>query len=320
MKIKVTVLSPVHIGSGEEISPTEYFIDRERGWFNRLNLNSLFLDERFKAHRERFITGAARSRYIGQIISDHSLLNKHILYSIPISSEARQEIINSPKNIKTFVKSAGRVYLPGSSLKGSILSAFLWYFLREISKEEKAKIEEIIIAGKGKSAEAYDKLLNLVFSRVARVGPRPEKAKFTHWLDLGDSDPVLPEKSLQISLVKVKGTRRGGEISIFYETIKKGQIFWMEIKATEMLKKSQFSEKELLRIAHDFYLRVAKKDGVNVPDDPHLLRLGQGATAFSTSLLLLAEDLQLRGYTLKPPRTRKRINDDTPMGFIQICL
>jgi len=320
MKIKVTVLSPVHIGSGEEISPTEYFIDRQRGWFNRLNLNSLFLDVKFRAHRERFITEAARSRYIGQIISDDSLLNKHILYSIPISAEARQEIINSPKNVKTFIKSAGRVYLPGSSLKGSILSAFLWHVLKEKSQEKKAIIEEIIQVGKGQSAQAYDKLLNLALGRVAPVEHRPENPKFSHWLDVADSNTIFPQESLQISLVKVKGSRTGRELPVFYETIKKDQIFWMEIKATEVLRKEGYSEKALFQIAHDFYSRVAQKDGVSVPNVPYLLRVGQGATAFSTSLLILAEDLRIRNYALRPPRTRKRIADHTPLGFVQIGL
>ena len=89
MRVKVKVITPVHIGSGQSISPSGYFIDREKGYLNFLNLDSLFQDSAFNRYREEFIKKAAIARYIGEIIQDHNLLKKHILYSIPASSEVR---------------------------------------------------------------------------------------------------------------------------------------------------------------------------------------------------------------------------------------
>lgn len=317
MKVRVRVLCPIHIGSGEEISPTEYFIDREKGMFNRLNLDSLFQDRQFRLFRDNFLRDAARSRSISQIINDGSLLKRHILYSLPISPQAR-EIITKPCNVKMFMKSAGRAYLPGSSLKGSILSAFLWYVLKEKYEQNKTKIEPLIKARKYEHQRAYDDLLNLAFEIAFPHNFRMEKAKFTHWLDVSDSDFRLPAQCLQISLVEVKGAQKGGQIPIFYGTLKEGTVFEMEMKATPKTLANNFSETKLLQVTHEFYSRVANKDGVNIESDRYLIRLGQGSTAFSTSLLLLAEEIQIRDYRLRPPRTRKRIDEHRPMGFAQI--
>ncbi|MDH7513892.1 MAG: type III-A CRISPR-associated RAMP protein Csm5 [Clostridiales bacterium] len=317
MKIKIKILTPTHIGSGQEISPMEYFIDSEKGCFCCLNMDSLFRDDEFRPFRDRFIREAARSRYIGRIITDHDLLRRHILYSLPISDDARQHIIANPTNIKSFIKSAGRVYIPGSSLKGSLLSSMLWHAIGKNypsqNDRRKKEIEEIFSKGRRDSQRAYDDLLKIAFPWIAPSSLQ-ENPKFARWLDVSDSSFQFPQACLQISVAKVRGARKEGQLPILYESLKEGQIFELEIKKGE----PNLSEMKILEIAHSFYLKVAEKDGVSVPRDPYVVRLGQGSTAFSTSMLLLAEDLGLRRYSISPPRTRKRIAEDIPMGFIQI--
>ena len=168
MKLKIRVLTPVHIGSGEEMTPLEYFIDRERGFFHRLNMNSLFQDEKFRPFMNTFINEAARRRNIGEIVRDHSLLRRHILYSLPISAEARQPLLTNPANVKTYIKSAGRAFIPGSSLKGSILSAILWYVLKEAcskDQSEKARIQELLSSRKN-DRKTFDELLRFAFPLI----------------------------------------------------------------------------------------------------------------------------------------------------------
>lgn len=353
MRIKIEILTPVHIGSGEEISPLEYFIDREKGVVHRLNLNTLFQDERFNDHRERFINEAAKRRYIGQIISDQNLLRRHILYSVPISADARRAIMDNPANIKAYIKSAGRPYIPGSALKGSLLSALIWHIIKEkyagLCNSQKEKINKIFLDREDRDMHwASDDLLNLAFFLIEPESgfskPKYEKGlsehkneselprpKFAQWLSVSDSNFHSCQESLQISLVKVKGSKSKGELSIFYETLKEGQVFEAEIerqdKRKDKTQEYKLSEINILKIAHNFYSKVAQKDGQNLikysdklPSENYLVRLGQGSTAYSTSLLLLAEDLGI-GYFVGHPQTRKRIADSIPMGFAQIsCL
>lgn len=306
MRIKINILTPIHIGSGEEISPIEYFIDSGTGRFIRIKMDSLFKDPLFNAYKERFISEAPEQRYIGSII-DHSLIKRYPLYSVPISSGARAYIVRNQTAVKEFIKSAGRVYVPGSSLKGSILSAMIWHVLRSIYNANRGKITNLIVSG----GNAYNELLDIVFSNMVLD---QNKNRFSRWLDVSDSNFKKPDDALGLFLARVKGARRGGELPILYEAIKDGQSFAMEIKSVN----SKYSEREILEIAHRFYLKVAEKDGARIDKEPYILRLGQGSTSFSTSLLILAEELGIRNYRLRAPRTRKRIDDSIPMGFVRI--
>ncbi len=154
---------------------------------------------------------------------------------------------------------------------------------------------------------------DFVFSHITHSAM---STRFVQWMNISDSDLKSPEDSLEISLARVKGARRGGELPVLYETLKPDQSFEAELLKVE----SRFSEKEILKIAHDFYLRVAAHDRIDVPKEPYLLRLGQGSTAYSTSLLILAEELGIKNYRVAPPRTRKRIDDSLPLGFVRLSL
>lgn len=331
MKIKIETLAPVHIGSGEEISPSEYYIDKDSGRFVRLNMDALLLDPSFNRYRDKFIKEAAMQRYIGSIL-DAPLLKKYPLYSVPISQGAKSYIATNQTVVKGFVKTAGRVFIPGSSLKGSILSAMVYHFLKESyinnsvierkyfdEKSKKQKIEKISSQVYIESMlsnlkyDKYDNFLNYAFSHFSLLG---KANRFYQWINIADSNHKESKDSLEISLAKVKGARQGGELPVLYETIKAGQSF--EIEITQV--KSKLSEKEILGIAHNYYLKVLDHDKVDIDRSPYLLRVGQGSTAYSTSLLILAEELGIKTYRVHNPRTRKRIDDIMAMGWIKVTI
>ncbi|NWF92142.1 MAG: type III-A CRISPR-associated RAMP protein Csm5 [Syntrophaceae bacterium] len=315
MKIKIEILTPLHIGSGEDISPSEYLVDTNLDIFSRLNMDALFHDLSFKKYMDRFISEACRQRYIGSII-DHSLLKKYPLYSIPISGEAKSYIANNQTNVRALIKTGGRVFIPGSSIKGSILSALMWHVLKNNYGVSRTKIHELITKrpqNRREEGEAYNELLKLSLSLIS---PDSKKGRFSQWVNLSDSTCNPPQESIEIYLSRVKGARWGGELPILFEGIKKGQTFETELSIVG----SKFSEKEILETVHDFYLKVADYDEVNVDKQPYLLRLGQGSTVYATSLLILARDLGIKDYRVSPPRTRKRIDDKIPMGFVRLTL
>jgi len=310
MKIKIRVLSPVHIGSGEEISPLEYFI--KDGKFYRVNIDSLFTSIEFKPRMEEFIEKAKGERKISEILP-LSILEKHILYSINISP------LNSQFNqiqVKEYIKSAGRVYIPGSSIKGSILSGVLENVL---SKKKILKLDN------------FDDLLGMTLSEIKKED-KFNTGKFLRWLDVRDSNFKKPDESLDLSQIKVVGAARGGLLLILYETLKKDTEF-----ETEIISHSKFSEEEILKFADQFYRKVYQKEkefakGKNVilpeiPSNSYLLRIGQGSTAWSTSFFILAEELGIKNYDIKrpknqkikgPPRTRKLLSGTISMGWIVI--
>lgn len=325
MRARLKVLSPIHIGCGESISPSEYFIDKAKGDLNVVNMEGLFRDAGFVRYREKFIKEAGSVRYLGQIIEDQTLLKKHVLYSIPMSLEARA---SNQIEVKSFIKSAGRPYIPGSSIKGAIISALIYYSLKELyygsDRGMKDEISKILgFKGNEKSREARDygdKILNLTYNFLARTKHGEiSQGKYIHLLDVSDSGLFSPDKALRIEVCRVQGARSGRQIPVLYETLKEGIETDFELVSRDC----RLKEAEIIKVCDEFYHKVASKDGVEVEGQPYLIRLGQGGTAFSTSLLILAEELGFKNYNRRAPRTRKRLIDghiQKAMGFARILI
>lgn len=314
MKLKVKVLTPVHISSGEELSPAEYLIDKNTGKFSRIDVESLFADRAFSPYREQYIRQASTSCYLGLIIMDHSLLLKHTLYSLSASPEFKNQ---NYINIKLFIKSAGRVFIPGSSIKGSIISALLYYALKNLYFSSN---ERFILRTR------YEELLNRTYSYLSKNGDKKEnhlnqqaiKYRFLNLISVSDSNLLSPKESLRVDIAKVIGARRGGQIPIAYETLKEGITFELELKSINC----RLNEKEILKICHEFYSKVAEKEQLSqLSQEPYLCRLGQGSSRWAVSFLILAQELGIKDY-LKPPRTKKRViyGQEKAMGFIQLSI
>ncbi|HCJ67129.1 MAG TPA: type III-A CRISPR-associated RAMP protein Csm5 [Elusimicrobia bacterium] len=310
MKIKLKTLSPVHIGSGEEISPLEYLIDNK---FIRINMDALFKDSDFQPLKEKFISSAIQQRYIGDLLPV-DLLRKYPLYILDIHPSTKDYLKEHKTIVKSFIKSAGRPYIPGSSIKGSILSAVVWYVLSEAVKVGKrTEVMNFLVRGGN-----YEDFLDYTFRRFAKGN------RFTQWLDVTDTNFLKPNDALEITLAKVTGARRSGMLPILFETLKISTEFDFEIKR----KNVTLEINDLIQIVSQFYQRVLQKSKQKIKTDfsGYLLRIGQGSSAFATSLLILAEDLKvksdyIRRWRVTPhgdePRTEKLI-DNTPLGWVEM--
>lgn len=308
MKIKLKTLSPVHIGSGEEITPMEYDLNER---FNRIDMNSLFSDPDFEPIMEKYIAAAGSQRYIGDQLP-HEILMSHRLYSIPIRGNAEDYLEGHQTNVKAFIKSAGRVYIPGSSLKGSILSALIWFVLKEAQGRDKENIKSYM-----KERGRFNDLLNIAFNNMIRDkrDRGTGSMRFARWIDVSDSNLRSADELMEISLIKIHGAKTGKEQPILYETLKSGVEFELKV----VTKNLRFSLQQVLDICDQFYRRVLELDkSENIQSRSNLLRLGQGSSAFATSLLILATDLGFSDYKITPPITRKRIGEHFAMGWVEI--
>lgn len=306
MKLKLEVLTPVHISSGSEISPSGYYIDPKSTRLNVVNMDGLLADPAFRIYEQEFINNASRSRYLGAIIKDHNLLSRHVLYTLSTTQDFRSA---NKINIKTFIKSASRVYIPGSSIKGTIISALLYQALLDLGN--RINLSQLLASSQ---KSAYDELLNTCYEYLSAGNQRQNK--FTNLLSVSDTSQLKPEQCLRADICQVSGSRSSRAIPIMYETLKKGSTFEFELKNTNC----KFSEKEILQICDRFYKKVAAKENLGYSKEPHLLRLGQGSSRFAVSFLIAAEELKISNYKLKPPKTRKRVIDgkEIAMGFVRI--
>lgn len=324
MKVKIKILTPVHIGSGNEISPAEYLIDNEK--FIRLDVDNLFKSEDFKQYINKYVKEASTgNRYIGDIIHNKEILKGYALYTVNINKSAKDYLKSHKTNVKSFIKSAGRVYIPGSSLKGSILSAIIWKKAKEKSVKEISK-----------------NLLDIILNDISNSSIN----KYSHWLNVTDTDLKLPVDSLELSLINLMGASTGRSIPILCETIKPGTIFTFELKTSidSFYKFGKLSETEIINAVNEFYRVVYNKETEykikqelpKLQANTFLIRLGQGSTCLSTSYLILAEDLNIDKYKIfrpkvkgkklppiKPgeqPWTRKLISSTIPLGWCEIIL
>ncbi|MCW3142248.1 MAG: type III-A CRISPR-associated RAMP protein Csm5, partial [Methanophagales archaeon] len=128
MKYEIEVISPVHVGSGGGISPIEYVLEDK---FYRADMDGLFADERFES--DRFIEDAkVGALYLGRF--DSELAKEHVRYALDISQPTRtnlQGLIGKRSSeVREFIKTKDDAYIPGSSVKGAIRTAILWWVLK----------------------------------------------------------------------------------------------------------------------------------------------------------------------------------------------
>lgn len=165
MKIKATLLSPVHIGSGEMYEPTNFVIDgdylyyfKEEDFYKKLSQND-----------KKVFFNLVESDVIGLwkfIASRKELIKQIYKYKVKVTSGLKEHYFSklgkptqiSKSNQKTFnqfqiqkairLPNKNRLYIPGSSIKGAINTAleemFSWY------EETKYHKEIIVSDAKGK--------------------------------------------------------------------------------------------------------------------------------------------------------------------------
>lgn len=134
MKLVLEMLTPVHIGSGDVIEPYEYVItDR----LHKINLVK-FISSLDPTEREEFLelssTDMMRTR---KFIKEKARLSEVSEYSTRVSKDAGSiynDKLNDPENIlsiQTFIKTAEKPFIPGSSVKGAIRTAMLYSSLNK---------------------------------------------------------------------------------------------------------------------------------------------------------------------------------------------
>jgi hypothetical protein len=336
-QVKLKVLSPIHIGSGEKLNKLDYYLDS--GSFCRVDMDGLFQDPGFADVRARFLKAAPGGQPIDSILGRDGLHRQHVLYRIPIHISARNR---HETEVSTFIKSAGRVYIPGSSVKGAILSALCWHVLKEKGPESAKRVLLGYDAPdrQGRNRHFFDDPLEVT---LKSVGGRAANTlgKFTHWLDVSDSDFKAPGDCLELTFAESRreqprtpypGARlqHGGAIPILLEAVKPGVEFTFVLKQDRDF---SMTAAELLQVVNEFYQQVAKNDKLVLPDvglrlpQTGLLRVGSACGFFATSLLLTArkhglEERYLQSLStprrrVTAPRSRKRIGQ-LAIGWAQV--
>ena len=125
------VLSPLHIGNGNRFTPVDIYPTKGRVYV--LDVEGLVNDlQRLGVDLEEILVllkNPPGKHYVwkGYIEEYHLNPSDYALYSLPVFGEPGK----TSMQINEFIKSNGRPYIPGSSVKGAIRTAVFYKALRE---------------------------------------------------------------------------------------------------------------------------------------------------------------------------------------------
>ena len=193
MKVKLKVLTPLHIGSGEKYSAFEYIL--ENGVLKKYSIEKIISKAKEKKLLEPLASYFKRETLhsLKEICDTNPVLRK-IIFELEPEYTIRAEI-EREEEVEEFIKSSGKIYIPGSEIKGSIRRALLFHVLKEdgrvfknfLSMLKKAKekrdfktvserIENMVFRGKRENAQ-YDILKLLKVSDTELLQPSEKNLK-----------------------------------------------------------------------------------------------------------------------------------------------
>lgn len=321
----------------------EYILDDQ---FHRIDMDSLFRDGRFPV--EEFIEKAKEFFYLGNFYPD--IAKQHRKYSLEISQELKKE--RKIKEIYEFIKSGGRIYIPGSSIKGAMRTAILYYAIKnnkEIFDFVKDYLLRLSIKG-GDRRKADDKIEEKFFGKTTH--------DFMKSLIISDSN-LLPPSCLKLQLVKVLSVNVANELTpkleLLAETVRIGTKFEISMKINDFyfeaeelgfINKKEFVDnlpqilKEYSKELIDYEIKFFKKYGLEEiaafyenlkSKDGILLRISWGSGWHTMSIARLFQEepffMELRKkFNLGKkgveifPKSRKVVFDDKiyPLGWIKL--
>ena len=284
-KLRLETWSPVHIGSGKKLTRWEYYIDINKKMLYYLDYNKLadvaVKEPQFIDNLTKEASGNDNKASLNTFL-DRVPNKKNQILGLSRSFNLQT---NKVRELNLLVGSP-RPYLPGSSIKGALRTAFL---VNHINDKQLSLPKDIIDA----SAE---------IKNTFKIGSK-HNALFNN-LIIHDS-PFIHTESIVIGAIRLFASKKNNNASqhdLFCEVI--DSQFETTIEVIDKRKQST-GIKEILEFADKFYREVWKQEVVNrqktkdndlldyydnedfvVPNDKYLLRIGFGSGQLATSILM----------------------------------
>ncbi len=255
--IKLTVLTPIHIGTGDEYLPTEYVI--KGGYLHVLNKDN-FISYLIASKRyDRFlflctISAPSAIFQIRKFIFDH-FKEDFSVYKVQVSKAVEENYL---KNLTNYAQISDRVisqlaieklarntlnneiYVPGSSFKGSFRTAILNY----LSRDKKEQIEQCILNHFQKNKQKHKKVpKNLILEQCILQKRTAYDTSSDPFRAMKLSDLKLEKGKAFIEIAcnikSIKYQKAGRGIPVKLECIAPGSVF----RGTMVINKTVFEEK-----------------------------------------------------------------------------
>lgn len=188
MKCSIKVLSPVHIGSGEKYSASEYVKSEDKtkkgkilNIIKRIDVSNYFrsLDDDKK---DDFLRDLSNRKFNLKDF-DSKISNSYMKYCAIIKSKKE---ISPSQEITEAIKTLNELYIPGSSIKGAIKSAILYH---ELDDNMISDISRNVIRHNGRVDNwNYTKWMNKIFT--SNRAPTPAQGDIMKFLQVSDSSSI----------------------------------------------------------------------------------------------------------------------------------
>lgn len=322
MKCNIKVLSPVHIGSGEKYTASEYIKSKAKtkkgnilNIIKRMDVSNYYMsldDDR----KDDFLRDLSNPNFNLKDF-DSKIPNTFMKYRA--INKSKKEI-SPTQDITEAIKTLNELYIPGSSIKGAIRSAVLY---RHLDDRVIENISRNVIRNNGRvDNRNYTRFLNEIFT--SRKAPTPAQGDIMKFLQVSDSSTIKSPTIYDVATVMASfrhghnefytRNKRTREPTLsFLETIargnnlsfdmhnhydysvfkklglddKKNLIDFNNIKKSAFIFSRALINKEL-EFAEDYdisYLSkfYSKLDKLNTMDNP-LLKIGAGSGFLATTV------------------------------------
>ena len=351
-KLILETLSPIHIGSGEKYSSSEFFINSHRIF--RLDPNKIYsiLNQKDK---DIFLDYLENPNFrLEDFLKGKDIpISELKLYSLKHNGSA-------PNEITEHIKTGFNGYVPGSSLKGAIRTAILIAFMGDNEVKEIGEIFKI-----NNFKQRNNEIKYFVDKFLSSGGKKSSNSDLMRFVQISDFIPVKDLCVYNIQSLEAEGNkwrwyrRNGRVVQTYLETIMAGERLEGDIHFTynkQMHKSLGLKGKEdiidimeIKRLIHsfsnaninheiafsqryeiDFLLEFYKKlKKINTEDSP-VIKLGQGSGYLATTIGLelknnpdvfeeVRKSLRGRSYSFEFPKTRRIVMEEKmPLGWCRI--
>jgi len=296
--MKLKVLTPVHIGSGEKISNLEYIIKNNEFLFYSFDdtIKEILNYDNFQNIAYELKEG------IEKIIEKYNI-NLKPTYKIPFKSQSKE------KDVYEFIKSRNKVYIPGSTIKGAIRTCYFYYklkndanlrnnFLNDLRRTRKDELKKLALEYENKIfRNNSNNIRNDIFKNVL----------------VSDSDLYEPESSLEVIEIYK------GNLSLNLEVLRKNFIFEVKIKINDKNLEDEI-KKSIIEFSNDLvnYLRSETKYNLELILNKRVLRIGKYKGYFSNTIMLIVYMFDRDLYSKFKKKTFWRTITNEPLGFCEI--
>ena len=236
MKVSLEVKSPVHIGSGEKYTASEYVKSKGKtkkgnilNIIKRIDVSNYFmsLDDDKK---DEFLADLSNPNFNLRDF-DKKIPNTYMRYR---SINKSKTDIAPTQEITEAIKTLNELYIPGTSLKGAIKSAILYH---ELDDEMIYEISGNVLNNSGRvDRRAYEKFMDSIFtSKKVQMRSRvqPAQKNIMKFLQVSDSTSIKSPTIYDVATVMASfrmghnefysRNKRTHEPTLSYlETIQKG--------------------------------------------------------------------------------------------------